>query len=407
MRSPRALVLRTEKPLFERARVRFRTEVDFIDLVESRSPVLGARAVRAFAPDGDTLAVVDSVMAHTPFSYAVATSEQDLAFGGFLRTRYGLPGLSYDQAVRATNKARMKQTLGDVLPTAAFWLAGDFLELAEHGPVPPRVVIKPLSGSAGRGVRMLETAEALRFLGTADSLYLVEEAVDVDCELHCDGVVRDGELRFVQPSVYSEPLLRTIGGNCASYHLAPGDRRREAAVAAARKLVGAVDATDFVFHLELFESGGELLFGEIGLRPAGGGVAESIGRFYGVNLWEEHLRTQIGLPSGLDAAPDPNTGTDPNSALDPNSGSRHRGVIGVSIHALRGRTLSDAQILELPGVVSVSPGSSKVRQAAKDGSTSAFTHLVFFDRESAAGARQTFTDLHALCTRREGRVRTW
>ncbi|NHB92805.1 hypothetical protein [Photorhabdus cinerea] len=55
-------------------------------------------------------------MNQTPFHYVVASSESNMAFAGFLRSRYGLSGLNYEQALCVTNKWRMRKCLEDELP---------------------------------------------------------------------------------------------------------------------------------------------------------------------------------------------------------------------------------------------------------------------------------------------------
>jgi hypothetical protein len=376
----RALVLDTGKRLCDEALAQLAGEVELLRLSTSSGPI----SVPAFEPERQTMRIVDGLMARSPFQHVVASSESNLAFAGFLRSRYGLPGMSYDQALVATNKWRMKQQLAEALPTAACWLSGDFLA-GPHRPC--EVVVKPLSGSSSRGVRRLSTEQALQELTDHDELLLVEEAVNIECELHCDGIVRGGELLVALPSVYDRPVLGAVGTTRASIHLPVDDDRHEAAVKATHQVVEAlrIDAqgiANFVFHLELFQVHGGLLFGEIGLRPAGGGVAESLRHFYGVDIWAEFVGLQLGRPPcvGLQA---------------PRHSRNYRGVTGITPDVRR----SAEELLAVPGIFRVSLGSPKAHLEAKAGSSCAFTYLAFFEFATEPQAHQTIARLRRLGTR--------
>ncbi|MCW2631943.1 MAG: Formate-dependent phosphoribosylglycinamide formyltransferase [Pseudonocardia sp.] len=377
----RALVLDTGKRLCDEALAQFAGEVDLLRLSTSTT---GPLSVPAFEPERQTVRIVDGLVARSPFQHVVASSESNLAFAGFLHSRYGLPGMSYDQALVATNKWRMKQRLAEALPSAACWLSGDFLAGPHR---PSEVVVKPLSGSSCKGVRRLPTDQALQELADHDELLLVEEAVDIECELHCDGVVRGGELLVALPSAYDRPVLGAVGTTHASIHLPAHDDRHEAAVQAAHHVVetlriGTQGIADFVFHLELFQVHGELLFGEIGLRPAGAGIAESLRHFHGVDIWAEFVGLQLGRP--------------PRVGSQTRRDSRtYRGVTAITPDV----RLSAQDLLAVPGISHVSPGSPKAHREAEAGSSCAFTHLAFFEFVTELQARQTIAHLNRVGTR--------
>ncbi|MFI6473158.1 acetyl-CoA carboxylase biotin carboxylase subunit family protein [Streptomyces sp. NPDC050516] len=366
MSDARALVLSTGKPLFDAARAAFAAEVEYLDLHAGEASG-GRLTVPSFDHERETLATVDRLMAKRPFRYVLATSESNLAFAAFLRSRYGLPGLGFEAALTVTNKWRMKQWIRPSLPTARCWLSGDLATASALGALPPEVVVKPLSGSSSKGVRRMPVERAQELAAAGDELFLVEEAVDAECELHVDGVVRGGELRATFASAYDRPVLSAAGTTRASIHLPPGDPRREPALRAAERAVAALGIADFVFHLELFQVGDRLLFNEVALRPAGGGVAESLREFHGVDLWDEFVRIQLGRP--------------PGSGLSAGSGpAGFSGVIGVAAPSpgSRRRVPEDSELLAVPGIVGVSPGSSRAESEAGLGSSCAFSRLAFF-----------------------------
>jgi len=385
VRERRALVAYRDKDVFERARSAFAADVEFIDVRAGRDagPSPGP-AVPAFGTGPETLRVVDAVMADTPFAHVVSTSESNLAFAAFLRDRYGLAGLTFGQALTVTNKWRMKQAFRGALPSAECWLSGDFVERVGRRAVPEQVVVKPLSGSSRMGVRRLPATEAAAYLRSRGELMVVEEALDLDGELHCDGLVSDGRLTALIPSAYDRPALRPSGLNLASIHLPPTDDRWRLATGAAQAVTRLIDTRDFVFHLELLQCGGELYFGEIGLRPPGGGRAESLRRFFGFDCWQAHVGLQLGR---LAEHPPPRVRDD------------YCGVVGVAADPERegepGRFSPD-DLLAVPGVVNVTPGSSRAYAQARLGSSAAYTHLVFFQGADMADAARSLAGIAEL-----------
>jgi ATP-grasp domain len=380
----RALVLQTGKALLAGALAPFAGEVELLDLRRGDGP----GEVPDFAPGAAAVAAADAVMAATPFAHVVASSESNLAFAGFLRSRYGLAGMGYDEALLATNKWRMRGRLRDVLPSPRCWLSGDFAARAAAGEaLPAQVVVKPLSGSSTKGVRRVDRAAALRLLAATRELLVVEEAIDVVGELHVDGLVRDGALVAALPSAYDRPVLTAAGTTRASTHLPAGDARAPQAVDAARRMAGGLGIADHVFHLELLEAAdGALIFGEVGLRPAGGGVAESLQRFHGLDLWAEHVRVALGRPPLVQHPPSP-----PATGLT--------GVIGVAADPGQERGAVGAErILSAPWIVGASPGGDHASAEARDGSSCAFSDLAFFACPGDRELREALAALTDLAT---------
>lgn len=363
----RALVLDRGKKQYQLARDRLLDRVEFIE-------VTAGADVPSFSPDPRTLAALDAVMARTPFRHVIATSESDVAFAGSLRSRYGLAGLDAEQAAVVTNKWRMKQAVRRHYPAAAAWLSGEFLALRH--PRPAVVVVKPLSGSLARGVRRLPLGEALPMLAASDELMLVEEALEADGELHCDGLVRDGRLEWVVVSAYDRPVL--IGsGTLGSLHLPQDDASADArpdAVAAVRRILAAFPFADFVFHLELLEVEGELVFGEIGMRPGGGGITQSIGRCHGPDLWLEFLGLQAGIRGRLSPLP---------RSRDDLCGVVHVAPPVPADPSAAAPWATVEQMLRLPGVTAVE--SEDLASGNRPASSRPFSHFVIFEGVGRSG----------------------
>jgi hypothetical protein len=117
----------------------------------------------------------------------------------------------------------------------------------------------------------------------------------------------------------------------------------------------------------------------VGLRPGGGGIAASAARFFGVNLWAEHLRVELGLP--------------PSPVPERNSAGRWQGVARVSAYAA---PPSAGELLAVDGVVATAPGRLRDTDADAAMSTSAFSQLAFFDCPAESDALAVFAAIDRL-----------
>lgn len=170
-----------------------------------------------------------------------------------------------------------------------------------------RGVLKPLDGSGTVGVRAWhddrERARVVAELeaGPACGPWLAEEWVD-GSELHLDGVVRGGEVRFLSVARYLQNVLGIRDGGLvasvsvrADRHPDLFDRARELTAHALK----ALEHHDGVFHLEAFDQGDRLVFGECAGRIGGSVVDRMVEHQYGVDLHDEWARTVLGLESAL------------------------------------------------------------------------------------------------------------
>ncbi|MFE0020207.1 acetyl-CoA carboxylase biotin carboxylase subunit family protein [Amycolatopsis sp. NPDC059021] len=167
----------------------------------------------------------------------------------------------------------------------------------------PRGVLKPLAESGTRGVQAwrspAERAGLAREFDVAAGPWLAEEWIDGP-ELHLDGIVRDGRVLFISVGRYLDNVLAIRqGGIVATVVQHPSvceklyDRCRELA----ESCMAALRHRDGVFHLEVFENGDRLVFGECGGRIPGGSFDEMIRRQHGVDLHDEWARAVLELDS--------------------------------------------------------------------------------------------------------------
>jgi hypothetical protein len=236
----------------------------------------------------------------------LAPFELSVPVAGYLRSYFGLPGLSFETANLFANKYLMKRRAAAVgLPVPAFRLACTLEN------VPPQaaaigwpVVIKPVLGGGSVDVVVLDSPEAFaRFCASraAESIrqltvpLIVEEYVELDAEYHCDGIVHDGQVMFAAPSKYIVPLLGCPADLNGSYALPPEHPDAAEILDLHTRTVHAFGLRSGVTHMEFLKTKDGLLAGEIACRPGGAGIPQAILLQYGVDIWRAFRETSLGI----------------------------------------------------------------------------------------------------------------
>ncbi|MGZ0201413.1 ATP-grasp domain-containing protein [Streptomyces sp. RM1] len=371
----RVLVLGRDKEWARRAMDRFSDTHEFV-----RLPAEAER--HGGLPGPDLLSAADELMARRPFAAVVATSESTMLAAGFLRSQYGLPGLDYAQTLLVTNKWRMRGRLGSAVPSPRAWLSGRFLaDGPEEGADVTEVVVKPIASSASRDVRRMPVERARAWLADQNGLWLVEEAVAVEREFHCDGAFHDGRVSWLVISEYDRPALQTAGTWGTSF-LRGDDPLRPRLAELSHRVVEEVGAGDGVFHVEFLYDGARLTFGEVGLRPAGAGWGELLRVTTGADIWGAFVAAQLGM-DGLGFAP-----VRPAAEIS--------GMLWARPNPDGSLPLPAPEAGRLPGVVLVGEGN-RARGADPTNSCD-FEYRAYFEGLTPEGADR----LRAAITAREG-----
>ncbi|MFD7814397.1 acetyl-CoA carboxylase biotin carboxylase subunit family protein [Streptomyces sp. NPDC059785] len=220
-----------------------------------------------------------------------------------LRRQLGLPGNADARKVLNFRDKRLQKSLlpPDVRHARCRYLpAGTPYEepAAELG---TPFVVKPATGAGAQRTSVVrspeEYARALKpFSGGSDVEVVAESFVDAP-EVYLDGVWQHGTLQWSSlSSNHISPLSAVQGGVLAAHVL---DRQRcpdlfAQAEAMARRVLGALDAPDCVFHMEAFHRPDGLTFGECAVRLPGALSPRVNQLTYGVDL----LGVEIALALG-------------------------------------------------------------------------------------------------------------
>ncbi|WP_407286004.1 acetyl-CoA carboxylase biotin carboxylase subunit family protein [Streptomyces sp. BP-8] len=236
-----------------------------------------------------------------PFDHVIGFSELLLDLAATLRERYGIPGAGPEETARFRDKTVMKETLARAGVRVPRWAPchteDQVLAVADTFGYP--VIVKPVRGASSQGVREIASAEELRALCAERSLHdlEIEEFVQGGI-LHVDGVLdASGKPLFLCTSRYVSTCLdfELLGEPLGSvFQTDPAVRAR--CEDFALRCLTALGLRGSAFHLELFDTGEELVFLEVGARVPGADVPYVIHDVHGVNLFRLWVDVLLGRP---------------------------------------------------------------------------------------------------------------
>ncbi|WP_224386176.1 acetyl-CoA carboxylase biotin carboxylase subunit family protein [Pseudonocardia sp. ICBG1293] len=240
---------------------------------------------------------------HRDFAAIVAPGESSIPTGGYLRSYFGMAGMSFDVAHAFCNKHAMKNRLRAAgVPVADDRLAETSQVLRERvleNGFP--AVVKPVWSDGAAHVHVVRDNGELDALTRSDSPFLreqsapflVEEFVQFDEEFHCDGLVYDGEVVFVASSQYIRPTLNAFGRTYGSFTLPSSSPHTYALRELHRRAVAALGLQNSVTHMEAFRTKDGFMVGEIACRPGGGVVPRQMLDAYGFDTWRHFMATEL------------------------------------------------------------------------------------------------------------------
>jgi biotin carboxylase len=288
----------------------------------------------------------------------VALTEAAVLPAALLRAELGVDGMDVATALRCTDKLAMKTAIRAAgLPCADFLACEPGLSpraLVDALGLP--LVLKPRTGSGGRGQRLVRAERELE--SPVPAAYLAERFVE-GVELSSEALLVQGALCFENATEY----LRVREANVVPAPL-PADVAAQIA-ALQRRALGALGVTEGIAHTEIFLSSAGPVFGELAVRPPGGHIMRLIELAYGFDPWQAWLRLQLGEQPEL-----------------PRAATRTAGAWVLHEGAGRVRALPDLDaVRRMPGVelvnVRVSAGS---RVGPRLGSGDEIGHLIVVGR---------------------------
>jgi hypothetical protein len=258
-------------------------------------------------------AAIALVREHGRFDAILAPLERSVIPAAFLRSYLQVQGTGLETALGFANKLVMKSRLAAAgIPVAAFQPVGSVREAAAAEVGWP-LILKPAVGAGTQHTyRFSSPEQLLQFAqeepgAQADALgvpLMVEAEVQMDAELHYDGVVSGSRVIRGSASQYFRPLLKDLGGFIGSATMRSDHADFVALATLHQQVVSALGLSDGVTHLEAFSTPTGLVLGEITCRPGGGGVPAVISDHGGWDVWDDFLATGLGEAVSSSEKPD-------------------------------------------------------------------------------------------------------
>ena len=233
------------------------------------------------------------------------TFEPVVEVAGYLREKFKLRGMSYDEALRVRNKHLMKKTaVENGIATAKFSLIknlkGLYAFIRETG---YPIVIKPVSGCATGNTFKISSFGSFFNVDVIKMLwrhkeFLAEEFID-GCEYHCNSIIVNGKIVFssVGKNLYNNMDTVLAGrpkGSIAFPACCDNERPIGDIKSFNERLVNCYGIRDGISHAEVFvDSRGVIYLGEIAARIGGVPIGDCIKNTSGVDINKAYIDAPI------------------------------------------------------------------------------------------------------------------
>ncbi|CAM3944723.1 ATP-grasp domain-containing protein [Xenorhabdus thuongxuanensis] len=231
--------------------------------------------------------------------FCATESFMDLA--AIVRDKYSIFGIKSELSTLFRNKLKMKSKLTNVVrvPTFGKYKHQTFEMISSEVGLP--FVLKPVDSAGSEGVYIINTN--IDFINSvnciSESLHEYEYEEFIDGTLyHVDMVIQNGLIIFGVSCEYNAPNSHFLTGvPCLSIILPHQDKLHNELYYFSKKVIGALGLDNGVTHMEIFRDNNthELIFLEVGARPAGGVNVNLFKRKFGIDLVEESLKIELGL----------------------------------------------------------------------------------------------------------------
>lgn len=233
-----------------------------------------------------------------------AYTEDDILLAAVLRNKLGIEGQGITSAQTYRDKYMMASYIKEMgIKTPKFKLVENYFDLEgfiEENGYP--IVIKPLDGAGAMGVTIVKNESELKdfLLNCAEGKKICEEYVPYDV-YHVDGMVLDGTIKYQFVWKYVKSCLNfqnEVGGSAISVSILSETTTYRDLTQYAQRVISALPSpNNFLFHLEVFYNGEDIILCEIASRMGGGRIIQCIQEEFGFNPIEELLKHETDRPN--------------------------------------------------------------------------------------------------------------
>jgi biotin carboxylase len=149
------------------------------------------------------------------------------------------------------------------------------------------LVFKERSSTGSRGIELIHSHSQVQ-KSLSDHFYF-EKFID-GLEGSIESFILDGQIIFYSITKYLRKKYINVVGDSYSSDIT------EKILSLNQKVLSALKLKSGMTHLEFYMlANGEVLFGEVALRPPGGHIMDLIQRCYQFNAWEAYADVELGL----------------------------------------------------------------------------------------------------------------
>jgi biotin carboxylase len=250
---------------------------------------------------------VDGVLAFNDWGTRIAAR---------LGKEWGLPGAGARVASELADKSAVRERLAGSETGVPFALTADPGEAAEILRSAPsaEVIVKPVDGAAGLGIRRVGSPEELpaalkAVMATTGQPHALVEQYVPGPELSMEAVVAAGRTVFVGIAEKTSTAPPTF---VETQHVIDPAVQSELGPSARLfidNVVAALDIDSAVLHVEAKHDGKQWHLIEAAFRPAGGLISDVLLRATGVDLYDAALSLALGDPDPVNLRPVPSPRT--------------------------------------------------------------------------------------------------
>lgn len=219
--------------------------------------------------------------------YVIACSEKSVLPAARARSAFRIAKNSYKVVERFRNKKVMKRYLKKfstpMTPYIFCHKQTDLRRLIKKLGLP--LVLKEAQTSGSRGLLISSDYNELKKFSLAGKI--AEKFISYP-EYSVESFVHEGEIIFTNITQYYRK---------ASINIVPssGDEgRNHFLLAMNHRVLKNLGVKQGMTHLEVYDSGDDLLFGEVALRPPGGYIMELLSCAYDMDAWDAYVALELG-----------------------------------------------------------------------------------------------------------------
>lgn len=219
--------------------------------------------------------------------FVIACSEKSVLPAARARSTFKISRNPYRVVERFRNKKVMKEALSKVqTPMTPFIFCRKQTKLDELiATLGLPLVLKEAETSGSRGLLISSDYEELKLFPLEGKI--AEKFID-SAEYSIESFIHQGEIVFTNITEYYKKTSINIVPYMAD------EQMQKRLLEMNKKVLQHLGVKQGMTHLEVYDNGVDLLFGEVALRPPGGYIMELLSAAYEIDAWDAYVAIELG-----------------------------------------------------------------------------------------------------------------